>query len=239
MMIGPVINGAAILIGGALGVALHRFIPQRMRDGLPPAFAMVSIAMGITLVVKVHQLPAVALAIILGVGIGELLRLEAGVQKGAILIERLLSRVVVPPEHKLPQDVYTQNFTALIVLFCASGTGVVGAMTEGLTGDYQLLIIKSALDIFTALIFAITLGVAVMSIAVPQFLVQTLLFFSARLIMPFMNDITMGDFAACGGIVMMAVGLRIAQIKTFAVVNFLPALVLIIPFSLYWHRLFP
>ncbi|GAB7271886.1 hypothetical protein DZS_32800 [Dickeya ananatis] len=48
----------------------------------------------------------------------------------------------------------------------------------------------------------------------------------------------MGDFAACGGIVMMAVGLRIAQIKTFAVVNFLPALVLIIPFSLYWHRFF-
>ncbi|GAB7271885.1 hypothetical protein DZS_32790 [Dickeya ananatis] len=158
MMIGPVINGAAILIGGALGVALRRFIPQRMRDGLPPAFAMVSIAMGVTLVVKVHQLPAVALAIILGVGIGELLRLEAGVQKGAIMIERLLSRFVPSPEHKLPQDVYTQNFTALIVLFCASGTGVVGAMTEGLTGDYQLLIIKSALDIFTALIFAITLG---------------------------------------------------------------------------------
>ncbi|WP_192457199.1 DUF554 domain-containing protein [Musicola keenii] len=237
-MIGPCINGAAILIGGSLGVALRRFIPQRMRDGLPPAFAMVSIAMGVTLVVKVHQLPAVALAIILGVGIGELLCLEAGVQKGAVLIEKTLSRFVPQPEHGLPQDVYTQNFTALIVLFCASGTGVVGALTEGLNGDYQLLLIKSALDIFTALIFAITLGLAVVSIAVPQFIVQSLLFFSAKLLMPLMTDITMGDFAACGGIVMMAVGLRIAQIKTFAVVNFLPALVLIIPLSLYWHRLF-
>ncbi|MEH6371270.1 DUF554 domain-containing protein [Pectobacterium carotovorum] len=237
-MIGPLINGAAILIGSGLGIALRRFIPQRLQDGLPPAFAMVSIAMGVTLVVKVQQLPAVALAIVIGVALGELLRMESGVQWAGMMIQKGLNRVLPAQEHRLPQDVYTQNFTALIVLFCASGTGVVGALTEGLTGDYQLLIIKSALDIFTALIFSITLGLAVMSIAIPQVIVQTLLFFSAKLIIPFMTDITMGDFSACGGIIMIAVGLRIAQIKSFAVVNFLPALVLVIPISLYWHRFF-
>lgn len=237
-MIGPVINGSAIIIGGLMGITLRRFIPQRLRDGLPPAFAMVSIAMGVTLVVKVQQLPAVALAIIIGVAVGELLRLEHWVQQSGILIQRALSRVLPAPEHRLPQDVYIQNFTALIVLFCASGTGVVGALTEGLNGDYQLLIIKSALDVFTALIFSITLGAAVMSIAIPQFIIQVLLFLSARLIMPFMTDVTMGDFSACGGIIMMAVGLRIAQIKLFAVVNFLPTLLFVIPLSLYWHRWF-
>lgn len=56
--------------------------------------------------------------------------------------------------------------------------------------------------------------------------------------MPFMTVVTAGDFSACGGIIMIAVGLRIAQIKTFAVVNFLPALFLVIPISLYWHRFF-
>ncbi|MCV9877968.1 DUF554 domain-containing protein [Brenneria izbisi] len=237
-MVGPLINGAAILIGGGMGIALRRFIPQRLQDGLPPAFAMVSIAMGITLIVKVQQLPAVALAIIIGVAVGELLRMEYGVQQAGNFIQKALSRLLPMPEHRLPQDVYTQNFTALIVLFCASGTGVVGALTEGLTGDYQLLIIKSALDVFTALIFSVTLGFAVMSIAIPQLIIQTLLFFSAKLIMPFMTAITMGDFSACGGIIMVAVGLRIAQIKLFAVVNFLPALVLIIPISLYWHKIF-
>ncbi|MFE8047659.1 DUF554 domain-containing protein [Brenneria goodwinii] len=237
-MIGPLINGAAILIGGGLGIALRRFIPQRLQDGLPPAFAMVSIAMGVTLVVKVQQLPAVALAIIIGVAVGELCRMEYGVQRAGIMIQRALSRVLPTPEHRLPQDVYTQNFTALIMLFCASGTGVVGALTEGLSGDYQLLIIKSALDIFTALIFSISLGFAVMSIAIPQLIIQSLLFFSAKLIMPFMTVITLGDFSACGGLIMIAVGLRIAQIKLFAVVNFLPALLLVIPISLYWHRFF-
>lgn len=169
-MIGPLINAAAIIIGGGLGIVLRRFIPQRLQDGLPPAFAMVSIAMGVTLVIKVQQLPAVALAIIIGVAAGELLRMEYGVQKAGTAVQRALSRIVPAPEHRLPQEVYAQNFTALIVLFCASGTGVVGALTEGLNGDYQLLIIKSALDIFTALIFSITLGLAVMSIAIPSLL---------------------------------------------------------------------
>ncbi|MEQ9861776.1 DUF554 domain-containing protein [Pectobacterium cacticida] len=237
-MIGPLINGAAILIGSGLGIALRRFIPQRLQDGLPPAFAMVSIAMGVTLVVKVQQLPAVALAIVVGVALGELLRMESGVQWAGMKIQKGLNRLLPTQAHHLPQDVYNQNFTALIVLFCASGTGVVGALTEGLTGDYQLLIIKSVLDIFTALIFSISLGLAVMSIAIPQIIVQTLLFFSAKLIMPFMTAITMSDFTACGGVIMIAVGLRIAQIKLFAVVNFLPALILVIPISLYWHRLF-
>ncbi|MEE3650928.1 MULTISPECIES: DUF554 domain-containing protein [unclassified Brenneria] len=237
-MIGPLINGAAILIGGGLGIALRRFIPQRLQDGLPPAFAMVSIAMGVTLVIKVQQLPAVALAVIIGVAVGELCRMEYGVQQAGMAIQRVLSRVLPAPEHRLPQDVYAQNFTALIVLFCASGTGVVGALTEGLTGDYQLLIIKSALDVFTALIFSITLGFAVMSIVIPQLIIQSLLFFSAKLIMPFMTVVSTGDFSACGGIIMIAVGLRIAQIKLFAVVNFLPALLLVIPISLYWQRLF-
>lgn len=237
-MIGPLINVAAIVIGGGLGIALRRFIPQRLQDGLPPAFAMVSIAMGITLVIKVQQLPAVALAIIIGVAVGELCRMESGVQYAGMMIQRALSRILPTPEHRLPQDVYTQNFTALIVLFCASGTGVVGSLTEGMSGDYQLLIIKSALDIFTALIFSISLGFAVMSIAIPQLIIQSLLFYSAKLIMPFMTVVTSGDFSACGGLIMIAVGLRIAQIKLFAVVNFLPALFFIIPISLYWHRFF-
>lgn len=237
MMIGPLINGAAIMIGGGLGLLLAPFIPKRLQEGLPSAFAMVSIAMGITLIIKVQQLPVVALAIILGVAIGELCYMENGVQKFGGFVQRTLARVIPPPKHGLSVELYNQNFTALIVLFCASGTGIVGSLTEGMTGDYQLLVVKSALDIFTALIFAISLGAAVMSIAVPQFIIQALLFLSARLIMPYMTEVSLGDFSACGGLIMVAVGLRIAQIKIFAVVNFLPALVIVIPLSLFWHRL--
>ncbi|GKX56254.1 membrane protein [Leminorella grimontii] len=235
-MLGPYLNGAAIFFGGALGLLLAPIIPLRLREGLPAAFAMTSIAMGVVMTIKVHQLPAVALALILGVAIGELCYMEKGVQKFGSFIQRALAHIVPTRHHGMTPEAYSQNFTALIVLFCASGTGVVGSLTEGMTGDYQLLLVKSLLDVFTAAIFATTLGVGVMTIALPQLAIQAALFCSARLIMPFMDDVTLGDFSACGGILMIAVGLRIAQIKTFAVVNFLPALVLIVPISLYWHK---
>lgn len=236
-MIGPYLNSAAIFFGGAFGLLLAPVIPLRLREGLPAAFAMTSIAMGVVMTIKVQQLPAVAMALVLGVAIGELCYMEKGVQKFGACIQRGLARIVPVRHHSMTPELYSQNFTALIVLFCASGTGIVGSMTEGMTGDYQLLLVKALLDVFTSMIFATTLGVGVMSIALPQLVIQSALFYSSYLIMPFMNDTTLGDFSSCGGILMIAVGLRIAQIKTFAVVNFLPALILVVPISLYWHKL--
>ena len=109
-MIGPLINGSAIIIGGVLGISLSRFIPQRLRDGLPPAFAMISIAMGITLVVKVHQLPAVALAVVLGVALGELLRLEHGIQLGGIWIQQAASGRIYTEFYRLDCAVLCQRY---------------------------------------------------------------------------------------------------------------------------------
>ncbi len=237
-MTGPLLNSAAVLVGGCFGVIFARFIPRRLQEGLPAAFAMISIAMGIAMIVKVQQLPAVAIAIILGLAIGELCYIEKGVQKLGNAIQSNLARIIPAHNHTMTREQYNQNFTALIVLFCAGGTGVVGALTEGISGDYQLLLVKSFLDLFASMIFATTFGAAVISISIPQLLVQGSLFLSASLIMPYMNDMTFGDFSACGGIIMIAVGLSIARIKLLAVVNFLPALVIIIPISIYWQEFF-
>ena len=236
-MIGPYINSIAIILGGALGVLFSPIIPQRLKDGLPASFAMTSIAMGVVMINKIAQLPAVALSIVIGVAIGELFSLEKKIQSFFSFIQGWVNKVLPVRTNNMTHEAYSQNFTALVVLFCASGTGIVGALNEGMNNGYDLLLVKSLLDVFTALIFATILGISVIIICIPQLIVQAILFYSAYLIMPFMTDISLGDFSACGGIIMIAVGLRIAKIKTFAVVNFVPSLFLIIPISLYWSRL--
>ena len=124
----------------------------------------------------------------------------------------------------------------MIVLFCASGLGVVGSLTEGITGDFQLLFVKALMDFFhRADIFHLARycagGNCHSSIAY-----SNCIGFPAKLIMPYMDDIAFADFSACGGIIMIAVGLRIAQIKIFAVVNFLPALLFVVPISYLWRH---
>ncbi|MDP1276942.1 DUF554 family protein, partial [Klebsiella pneumoniae] len=77
---------------------------------------------------------------------------------------------------------YIQSYVAIIVLFCASGTGVFGAKREGMTGDASILISKAFLDFFTATIFGCTLGIAVAAISVPFLLIHLTLAACAAII---------------------------------------------------------
>ncbi|MCZ5435706.1 DUF554 family protein, partial [Escherichia coli] len=71
-----------------------------------------------------------------------------------------------------PNVGFIQNYVAIIVLFCASGTGIFGAMNEGMTGDPSILLAKSFLDFLTAMIVACSLGIAVSVISIPLLIIQ-------------------------------------------------------------------
>ena len=113
------------------------------------------------------------------------------------------------------QEEFLSKFVAIVVLFSFSGTGIFGAMNEGMSGNFDILIVKSFLDFFTSMIFATSLGISVASIFVPQTLVQVILAYSAVLIIPFVTPEMRGDFAAVGGMLMIAAGFRICNIQMF------------------------
>ena len=127
-----------------------------------------------------------------------------------------------------------QLMVTALVLFCASGTGIYGSLTSGMTGDHSILIAKSILDFFTAMIFACQLKKAVMLIGIPQLIIMLILFFSARLILPLTNEAMIADFKACGGIVLLATGFTIMKVKEIPVANMLLSMVLVMPVSALW-----
>jgi len=142
------------------------------------------------------------------------------------------------PSSMHSQEEFLSKFVAIVILFSFSGTGIFGAMNEGMTGDFDILIVKSFLDFFTAMIFATSLGISVASIFVPQTLVQVILAYSAVFIIPFVTPEMRGDFAAVGGMLMIAAGFRICNIQMFHVANMLPALFLAMPISHFWSSFF-
>lgn len=103
---------------------------------------------------------------------------------------------------------------SMIILFCFSGTGVFGAMNSAMTGDHSILYAKAVMDFFTAIIFGTTAGYLVGFIAVPQFAVGILLFGGASYILPLVTDTMLANFKACGGIITLAVGLKIGRHQT-------------------------
>lgn len=237
MIIGPFINGSAVLIGGGIGAILGTRLPERLRVSMPLMFGVASMCMGVILVMKVSHMPVMVLSIILGALIGELVYLEKGI---AILggKARGIAAVFSASNTGESDEKFLQSYVAIIVLFCASGTGIFGSMHEGMTGDASVLIAKSFLDFFTAAIFATTLGVAVSLIFVPQLIIQLVLAYGAIFILPFTTPEMQADFSAVGGVLMVATGFRICGIKVFPVANMLPALVLAMPISHIWNSVF-
>ena len=139
-----------------------------------------------------------------------------------------------PYSSPLREVVTTFEVPCQVVLFCSSGTGIYGSLDAGMTGNVTILMSKSVLDFFTAMIFACSLGIITSVIAVPQFLIFLCLFLLAKLIYPLTTPVMINDFKACGGFVLLATGLRIAKIKEFPIADMIPAMILVMPISAFW-----
>lgn len=237
IMIGPLVNAGALLAGSVAGALLGPKLSANLRLRMPMVFGCASMGLGVAMIVKVKFLAPVILALVVGAILGELIQLETLIQKAASKSRKLVEKLT-KPSGDMPQEEFLDKFVALLVLFCVSGTGVYGSMTEGMTGDPTLLIVKAILDFFTAPIFASTMGLTVGILVVPQLCVQSTLYLAASLILPLTTPDMLADFSACGGLIMLATGFRICGIKQFPVANMIPALIIVMPLSWLWARFF-
>ncbi|EPG5005246.1 DUF554 domain-containing protein [Klebsiella oxytoca] len=238
MPVGIFVCSGSLLVGAIFGASLNRFIPEHLKKTLPLIAGLISISMGVFFLNKLMNLPPIALAVIVGTIIGSLLHIEKVIENAGIKLRGPVEKVF---PGKGSADIDPQDFTnqciAVLILFCASGTGIFGALTEGMTGDATILLTKSILDFFTAAIFASALGYIIAVIFVPQLIVFAILFFAASVIMALITPTMIADFTACGGIIMLATGFRLCGIRAFPTANMLPSLLLVMPFSAAWQQL--
>ena len=136
----------------------------------------------------------------------------------------------------MSREEFLSLLVTAMVLFCSSGTGIYGCLDAGMTGSSTILLSKSILDLFTARVFACSLGVVVSVVAIPQFVIFMLLFLAAKAIYPLTTPDMIADFKACGGFLLIATGFRIAKIREFPIADMLPAMVLVMPLSALWTQ---
>ena len=184
-------------------------------EELPKVFGICSVTIGLMSVIQVKTLPMVIMAIILGFVIGELCHLYDHVHDiFAFLLDKL------PFHMEGNQEEYMHLYLLVVLMFSMSGMGLFGALTEGMSGDASVLISKSVLDFFTAVLFGSALGYA-----------QSLIcFLLAKAILPFVNSTMIADFKACGGVITMITGLTVSKILDVRAMNLVPALILVMPF---------
>ncbi len=226
MPIGVICNSLAIVIGGIAGAVCGSVFSDELKQKLNLIFGLCSMGIGISSIVLMENLPAVVLSLILGTILGLALHLGRRIEQAGIRLARLFPNKGKGGDNDL--------LVTTIVLFCASGNGIYGSIVSGMSGDHSILIAKSILDIFTAMIFACTLGIIVSAIAIPQTVIFLALFFCAKLIFPLTTPSMVNDFKACGGLILLATGFRITKIRDFPIADMIPAMVLVWPISWMW-----
>lgn len=230
MPIGVIVDALSVAIGGLLGAVIGSKLRDNFKEKMNLVLGLCSMGMGISAIFRMENMPAVVFALIIGTAIGLWIHLGGGIDRAAGFMSRAVPRrggTVAEPE-------YTTMLVTAIVLFCASGTGIYGSILSGMTGDHTVLLAKAILDLFTALIFACSLGAAVSLVAVPQAIIFLVLFLLAGRIYPLCSPAMINDFKACGGFIMLATGFRMVKLKTFPIADMIPAMVLVMPISLLW-----
>lgn len=237
MPTGVIINALSVVFGGLLGGLVGNKLSEDFKTQINMIFGVCSMGMGISSIVLMKYMPAVIFAIVIGTGIGLALHPGDWINKGCALMQRSMEKIVPNDHSSLSHEDYLATLLTVIVLFCASGTGIYGSLDAGMTGDSTILISKSILDFFTAAIFACNLGYVVSLVAIPQFIIFCCLFFLSAFIVPLTTPDMIAVFKACGGFLMLATGFRMVKLKMFPIADMIPAMIpmiLVMPLSWFW-----
>ena len=233
MPIGVIVNVCSVVLGGIFGSVLGKRFSDELKTTLNMIFGLCAMTMGIRMIPSMANMPAVILSVILGTIIGILVHFTAIVNKGAGVMKNGVAKLI-KTHASVPQEEYDALFLTVIVLFCASGSGIYGSIISGMTGDHSMLISKSILDFFTAVIFAVTLGPAICMVGLPQLVIFLLLFFLAEFIYPHTTPAMISDFNATGGMLLVATGFRMLKLKMFPTADMIPSMVIVMPLSYFW-----
>ena len=234
MPIGVLINALSVVIGGLIGLTVENRLDLDFKEKLNMIFGVCAMGMGISSVMLMKNMPAVIFSIVIGTAIGLAIHLGDRIQRGAGLMQRVASKIVKQKGTSISEEEFMTTLVTVIVLFCASGTGIYGSIVSGMTGDNSILIAKSVLDLFTAMIFACMLGGVVSLIAIPQVVIFLALFLCAGVLYPLTTPEMIDDFKAAGGFIMLATAFRMMQVKIFPTADMIPAMVLVFPVSWCW-----
>jgi uncharacterized membrane protein YqgA involved in biofilm formation len=221
-MTGTFINVIAILIGGLLGLFFGSRIPEKLKTTVIAGMGLFTMAMGLQMFLDSENQLIVLGALILGALTGELLGVEDRLQSLGQALEKRFSK----DTETGTGSKFIRGFMVSSLLFCIGPMAILGSIQDGLTGDYNLLAVKSTLDGFASIAFASTLGIGVIFSSIIVLIYQGGISLLASQLSTIVTDPMMNEMTATGGVLLLGLGIsNLLEIKKIRVGNFLPALV--------------
>lgn len=233
--LGTLINTAAVIIGGLIGLCLKNGIKKELQDSLMHACGVATIFIGASgalskmLVfqdgkIETQGTMLLVLSLVIGSALGEWLDIEKRMDG---IGEKIKKAVKAQNDNH-----FVDGFVNVSLIICVGAMAIVGSIQDGISGDYSMLAVKAILDLIIVVIFAATYGVGAVFSALPILVYQGSITLIAAFCGNFVSDAIISDLSFVGSVLIFCVGVNIAFGKKFKVGNMLPALIIPVVYRL-------
>ena len=221
-MLGTIVNAGAIVLGCAVGLLLKRGIPERVTDAVMKGIGLCVIYIGMSGALKGEKTIAMIIAMAAGGAIGTALDLNGGMERLGKLLEEKFTK-------SGSGGGISVGFVTASLIYCVGAMSVVGSLQSGLTGSHDMLFTKSLLDGISAIVLTASLGIGVGLSAARVFVYQGVITLLAGLLAPVLTDAVVAEMTCVGSMLIFALGLNMIGVTKIKVMDFVPAIFLVIP----------
>lgn len=214
-MLVTLINAIAVVIGTLLGLLMKKRVSANFKNIVMTSAGLVTLVLAIDMALDANSTLGILFALIVGGFIGFALRIEEN-------IEEFGNRFQKEGE----EGSFGLAFLNSSVLFCSGAMSIVGSINAGTTGDGSLILIKSVMDGFMAIVLTATYGKGVILSALTVLVYQGFFVLAGSFIAPILGESGIADISAAGGYLLFMIGFNLLGIRKTKTANFLPALLL-------------
>lgn len=227
--LGTVINVAAIVAGGLIGLIFSRAISARYQETLMQAIGVCVIFVGISgavqemMTVTADGLQSggtmmIVISYAVGSLLGEWINLEHRIEQFGIWLKVKTGNA--------KEKMFVDGFVTASLTVSIGAMAVVGAIQDGITGDYSPLALKAVLDMVIVCAMSASMGKGCVFSAIPVGVFQGTITLLARLIQPIMTGRALSNLSLTGSILIFCVGINLLWEKKLKVANMLPSIVI-------------
>lgn len=222
--IGTFINMLTVIIGSLIGLFLQQAFPPNIKIIIFQAIGLATLLIGIQMSLKMPDgyLLIIIFSLIIGGIIGELFHLDQQLQALGGWLKTTLN---------IGGEKFTEGLITASLLYCVGSMVIVGAIEEGISGNRELLMVKSTLDGVSSIAFASTYGIGVLFSIFPMLLIQGGMTILANQMKTFFTPTIIAQISSVGGLLILGIGIKLLNLGNINIENLLPSLLVVVGFT--------
>ena len=214
-MLGTIVNTGCIIVGSLVGSLIKKGLGEKYQSVLYCAMGLASLALGLNTFAQNMPKSEFPVLFILSLALG-------GIVGTALNLDGRTKALIA----KRGGEGLASGLITACLLFCVGTFSIVGPILSATTGDNTFLYTNATLDLVTSMVFAATYGIGIIIAAPILFCWQGMFYLLAKLLMgsELLQGTLVNELSIVGGVLIVASGLSLLQVKDCKTLNYLPAL---------------